>query len=132
MVCRYHRVHMLSPERPQGQEAEHEPLPYCHASRYPGEKPAARAYRQAERVIFNAADDVDLSAYRFHVERIWHVAVKSGKRCSERNTVVGVPVWDRRPAAATMEATEQAFQEQGRDLIAGPPTIEDYELLAEL
>jgi hypothetical protein len=45
---------------------------------------------------------------------------------------VGVPVWDRRPAAATMEATEQAFQEQVRDLIAGPPTIEDYELLAEL
>jgi quinol monooxygenase YgiN len=48
----------------------------------------------------------------------------------ERNTVVGVTVWDRRPDAATMEATEQAFQEQIRDLMAGLPTIEDYELLA--
>jgi len=66
---------MPSPERPRGSEAEHEPQPYSRAARFPGEQPAGRAYCQAQDAIYRAREEVDLSAYRFHLDRVWHVAV---------------------------------------------------------
>ena len=66
---------MLSPERPDDAEAKREPQPYGRAARLPGEQPAGRAYRRAQDAIDRAREEVDLSAYRFHVNRVWHVAV---------------------------------------------------------
>ncbi len=66
---------MPSPERPTGTEAEHEPQPYSQAARFTSERFAGRTYRQAQAAIYNAREDVDLSAYRFHLNTIWHVAV---------------------------------------------------------
>ena len=54
--------------------SEQRPIPYYQAARFSGEKPAGAAYRQAQQAIFNAPE-CELSAYRFHISRIWHVAV---------------------------------------------------------
>lgn len=65
---------MPSPEHPQAEgRAEPEPHPYCQAARFAGERPAGRAYFQAQEAIFQA--ECDLSAYRLQLNRLWHVAV---------------------------------------------------------
>src|SRR5689334_4751920 len=59
-------------------DKEQEPSSYYLASHYPHEKPAGRAYMQAQRVIFNAKDQCDLSAYRFQLPQLipgYYVAV---------------------------------------------------------
>jgi hypothetical protein len=47
--------------------------PFQRAARFGGEPPARSAYLAAERSIADAL--ADISAYRFLVNRIWHVAV---------------------------------------------------------
>ena len=64
---------MSSSER-SGESSTSEPPPYYRAARFSGEKPAGRAYNQAQETIFTAPD-CELSAYRFHLDRVWHVAV---------------------------------------------------------
>ena len=70
---------MASPERgPDGPEEpvsrEHEPVPYHRAARFAGEQPAGRAYTQAQRVIYEAPQPVDVSVFRLQLNRLWHVA----------------------------------------------------------
>ena len=72
---------MSSPERgrnPGGSEEPpaHEPelTPYQRAARFAGERPAGRAYDQAQRVIYEAPQPTDLSVYRLQLNRLWHVA----------------------------------------------------------
>ena len=48
--------------------------PYSRVARFPGERPAGRAYNQAQELIFRDPG-CDLSVYRLQLERIWHVAV---------------------------------------------------------
>ena len=48
---------------------------YYKASRFPGEEQAGRAYFKAQDTIFEAKDRAELSAYRFHLDEIYHVAV---------------------------------------------------------
>ncbi len=58
---------MTSPERP--------PAPaYLRVARFTGETPAGRAYRRAQDLLVGAPA-CELSAFRFHLDRIWHVAV---------------------------------------------------------
>jgi hypothetical protein len=70
---------MASPEGeprsqpPEGQP-EQEPVPYHRASRFRGEGSSRRAYFQAQDVLFNTPE-CDLSAYRFLLRQLWHVAV---------------------------------------------------------
>src|SRR5437660_134904 len=65
-----------SPEYTQGQhpESENAPLPYSQAARFREERPAGRAYAQAQALIFKN-EECDLSAFRFHVQRDWYVTV---------------------------------------------------------
>jgi hypothetical protein len=56
-----------TPEQPA------EPLPYFQAARFSGERPAGRAYARAQDLIYQ--EPYDLSAYRFLLERSWHVAI---------------------------------------------------------
>jgi hypothetical protein len=70
---------MPSPEGEPNQQLlegkpEQEPVPYYHAARFRNEGPARRAYFQAQELLFNTPD-ADLSAYRFLLQQIWHVAV---------------------------------------------------------
>jgi hypothetical protein len=66
---------MSSPEQPSDQPKEQEPTPYYLASRFQNERPAKKAYFQAQKVIYSARNDVGLSAYRFLLNRLSHVAV---------------------------------------------------------
>ena len=71
---------MPSPERGPGgpseqpQRPEIEPVPYHRTARFADEPFAGRAYRAAERAIFTGPPN-DLSAYRFQLNRIYHVTV---------------------------------------------------------
>lgn len=66
---------MPSPEsRPGGGTPEHEPVGYQRVARFFGERPAGRAYRQAQHAIFTA-EGCDLSVFRLLLDRDWHVAV---------------------------------------------------------
>ena len=70
---------MPSPEGAPSQQPpegtpEQEPVPYYHAARFRNEAPARRAYFQAQEILFNTPD-ADLSAHRFLLQQIWHVAV---------------------------------------------------------
>lgn len=72
---------MPSPEQKGGAEPsdlepkkEQESKPYYLASQFGGERPAGRAYFQAQELIFNTPD-CDLSVFRFQLSRIYHVAV---------------------------------------------------------
>ena len=70
---------MPSPERDRGgpeepPRREQEPIPYQRAARFAGEHPAGRAYTQAQRVIYEAPQPIDVSVYRLQLNRLWHVA----------------------------------------------------------
>jgi hypothetical protein len=76
------------------EEQEHRPAPspalshehpdYLKAARFGGKKPAARAYRQAQNLLF-ATPDCELSAFRFHLDRLWHVAALGGQPPDDLN-----------------------------------------------
>ena len=53
---------------------EHEPPLYQRAAQFAGERPAGRAYDQAQRVIYEAPEPTDISVYRLQLNRLWHVA----------------------------------------------------------
>ena len=48
--------------------------PYIRAARFAGEPPAGQAYVALQQAIFTAAPN-DLSAYRFQLDGVYHVAV---------------------------------------------------------
>ena len=69
---------MPQPERRSGgpPTPERAELPRYHqAARFPGEELAGRAYFAAQETVATHAGDVDLSAYRFRLDRVDHVAV---------------------------------------------------------
>lgn len=47
---------------------------YCLATRYRDQHTSGRAYTRAQNTLFSA-EGSDLSAYRFQLDQIWHVAV---------------------------------------------------------
>ncbi len=59
-------------EQPRHQEAE--PVPYHRTARFADEPSAGRTYSTAQRAIF-AGPPNDLSAYRFQLNRVYHVTV---------------------------------------------------------
>ena len=52
---------------------EQGPTPYQRASRFAGERPAGRAYTDAQQVLYEAPDS-DLSVYRLQLNQLWYVA----------------------------------------------------------
>lgn len=70
---------MPSPERHQGgppegpHRQEPQPIAYQRVARFTGERAAAQAYTQAQDAIFAAP--CDISAYRFLLDRVSHVAL---------------------------------------------------------
>jgi hypothetical protein len=49
-------------------------IPYFKVARFTGERPAGRAYNQAQELIYRAPA-CGLSVYRLQLEASWHVAV---------------------------------------------------------
>src|SRR6266550_4107661 len=66
---------MPSKEQPAGHDdpTPEQPRPYYQAARFSGERPAGRAYARAQELIYQ--QPCDLSAFRFLLERNWHVAI---------------------------------------------------------
>ena len=60
------------PEQPQ--DKEQEPSPYRRAASFSGEHTAGLAYDQVQEAMYNGPPN-DLSAYRFQLNDIYHVAV---------------------------------------------------------
>lgn len=48
----------------------------------------------------------------------------------EANTTCGVTVWDSRPDEAMMNRNLEEFRARISDILAGPPQVEEYEVLA--
>ena len=63
------------PDRPDQNPAQDQGPPlYQRAARFAGEQPAGRAYTQAQQVIYEAPQPIDVSVYRLQLNRLWHVA----------------------------------------------------------
>ena len=64
------------PRPPEGGPSPGGRLPRYHqAARFAGEEPAGVAYVAAQEALFAHAGDVDLSAYRFQLNPVYHVVV---------------------------------------------------------
>ena len=50
-------------------------IPYYQAARFPTKEKAGEVYFALEKLIFEAKDKSDLSAYRFRITEGWHVVV---------------------------------------------------------
>ena len=48
------------------------------------------------------------------------------------NTTLGVTVWDQKPDEESMTQRMNNFRSQIQDILAGPPTVEEYEVLNEV
>ena len=60
----------------EGRPSPEGELPRYHqAARFGGEEPAGIAYFAAQEAVAGHAGDVDLSAYRFQLDRVYHVVV---------------------------------------------------------
>ena len=63
------------PDRPDPNPAQDQDPPlYQRAARFAGERPAGRAYDQAQHVIYEAPVPTDVSVFRLQLNRLWHVA----------------------------------------------------------
>ena len=50
----------------------------------------------------------------------------------EANATVGVSVWESPPDEATMNRTVEEFRARVGDIVAGAPTVEGYEVVADV
>ena len=50
-------------------------IPYYQAARFPTQEKAGEVYFLLQKLIFEAKDKSDLSAYRFRITEGWHVVV---------------------------------------------------------
>ncbi len=70
------RCHNLSADQAVGRIPSVKPFPCYHqAARFAGEELADAAYFAAQEAIYARAGEIDLSAYRFQLNRVYHVAV---------------------------------------------------------
>ena len=53
-------------------DKEQEPQPYARAARFSDRQSAGRSYNRLQRVIHRS--DAELSAFRFQLSDVWHVA----------------------------------------------------------
>lgn len=60
---------------PSQNQPDGEQQGYLRVARFPGEQPAGHAYFQIQEAVLRSRRDNDLSAYRFRLNQVWHVAV---------------------------------------------------------
>lgn len=75
------------PGEPNDPAIEQMQPPYHKAARFPGDKPAAKAYFEAQDVIFNDAES-ELSAYRLVLNAVYHVAVLGEQPSQETDEAI--------------------------------------------
>jgi hypothetical protein len=75
------------PRESEEPNIEHLQPPYHKAARFTGEQPAAKAYFEAQEVIFNDTES-ELSAYRLMLNTIYHVAVLGEQPSQETDDAI--------------------------------------------
>lgn len=119
---------MPHPERRPGGEPspEQRELPRYHqASRFPGEAPAGEAYVAAEETIAAHAGDVDLSAYRFQLNQINHVAILGEPPPTELHDALRAILATGEPATIP-EPVLQQLNARRREATALGPWVEGH------
>ena len=107
----------LRPE-PAQESSQRQPV-YVTAARFSGEKPAGRAYRQAQDLLF-ATPDCELSAYRFHLDRIWHVAVLGDQPPEDLERQLQTILSRGQPASLPEEVLTQLQRRRAQAVNLGP------------
>jgi hypothetical protein len=91
------------PRQPDEPDIEQMQPPYHKAARFVGEKPAAKAYFEAQEVIFNDTES-ELSAYRLMLNAIYHVAVLGEQPSQETDEAITQILSQGHPATLPKEA----------------------------
>ena len=120
---------MPSPERGSGDpeqhpRREHDPVPYHRVARFAGEQPAGRAYAAAQRIIFDGPPN-DLSAYRFQLNRVYHVTVLGQPPPADLDEQVRESLASGEPATLPAEVF-QALAERRRQMSRRGPWSEGH------
>lgn len=91
------------PKQPDEPDIDKMQPPYHKAARFIGEKPAAKAYFEAQEVIFEDTES-DLSAYRLMLNTIYHVAVLGEQPSQETDEAITQILSQGQPATLPKEA----------------------------
>lgn len=107
------------PAKEQPPTPESPPEPYFKVARFSAEKPAGRAYRRAQDLLF-ATPDCELSAFRFHLDRIWHVAVLGDEPPEDLDRQLRTILSRGEPTSLPEEVLLQLQQRRARSTRLGP------------
>ena len=119
---------MPSPEQPgtpheggrsEQQEHGHAP-PYYRAARFRNERPAGKAYGKAQALIYKARETIDLSCYRFHLNKVWHVTVLGDPPPEELEKKLTQILATGEPATLPSEVLEQLARRRAEAQQLGP------------
>ncbi len=114
---------MPQPERRSGGTPgpEGEGLPRYHlAARFASEGPAGAAYFAAQEAIYDHAGDVDLSAYRFQLNRVYHVAVLGDPPPTALHDALRAILWTGEPATVPEDVLKLLNARRAEATGAGP------------
>ena len=85
-------------------------MPYYRASRFPGERPAGQAYLAAQEALFRYPQPVDVSVYRFQLNRVYHVTVLGEPPPEELDQTLAALLATGEPAALPPEVVKLLVQ----------------------
>ena len=114
------------PDQPEPHPApEAEPRPYYRASRFAGEQPAGVAYFAAQRAIYEGPPN-DLSAYRFQLNQVYHVAVLGQTPPEELDQGLTEILARGDPTELPEEVLAALFARRAEAIKRGPPWQEGH------
>src|SRR5215208_3191852 len=99
--------------------AEQGPIPYLRVARFVGERPAGRAYTQAQELIFRDPG-CDLSVYRLQLERTWHVAILGEQPREDLEQLLRVILSTGQPASLPEAILRELTRRRAQAIKLGP------------
>ena len=107
------------PQQEHEPAADDPPRLYLQAARFPSERQAGRAYFRAQEALYSAPA-CDLSAYRFLIDRISHVAVLGDPPPQEVDRAIRRILATGEPITLPAEVVETLFQRRSQQIRLGP------------
>jgi hypothetical protein len=95
-----------------------EPTPYHRAAKFSGEREAGAVYFRLQRLI--DSPDADLSAYRFRIQGVWHVAVVGDAPAKELAEQLEKVMAAGEPVELTSDALDFLRQRREEQIKHGP------------
>jgi hypothetical protein len=109
----------------QQPSAEHEPVPYLRAARFASDRLAGQVYFQVQEAIYSAEAN-DLSAYRFQLNRISHVAVLGNPPPPDLDNQLSALLAAGEPATLPPEVVTALQERRAQAIRHGPWTERHY------